>query len=151
MAVKARKKTTKKPARKKAKKKTAKKKVSKKTAKKKAGKKTKKKVGKTTVPLTLEQEIEAIRGRYAGANKKVLTYEEDSVVLSPTRFGALNCLLGNGLRKGGIVEIKPRGLKLDTDALQKRLRGKGERALSILWCKIGSREQAFIAERRVVI
>ncbi len=53
--------------------------------------------------------------------------------------------------KGGIVEIKPRGLKLDTDALQKRLRGKGERALSILWCKLGSREQAFIAERRVVV
>jgi len=48
---------------------------------------------------------------------------------------------------GGIVEIKPRGLRLDTDALQRRLRGKGDRPLAILWCKMGSKQQAFITER----
>ena len=48
---------------------------------------------------------------------------------------------------GGIVEIKPRGLRLDTDALQRRLRGDGDRPLAVLWCKLGSRQQAFITER----
>jgi hypothetical protein len=56
------------------------------------------------------------------------------------RFGRLGC-------EGGIVETKPRGLWLDTDAVQRRLRGDGDRPLAILWCKMGSKQQAFIIER----
>jgi len=48
---------------------------------------------------------------------------------------------------GGIVEIKPRGLRLDTDKLQRTLRGKGTRPLAILWTKLGQRQVAFVAER----
>ncbi|MFW6146521.1 MAG: methyltransferase domain-containing protein [Planctomycetota bacterium] len=48
---------------------------------------------------------------------------------------------------GGLVEIKPRGLKLDTDALQGRLRGAGRRTLVVLWGAVGARQRAFIAER----
>lgn len=49
---------------------------------------------------------------------------------------------------GGQVEIKPRGLKLDTDRLQRTLRGRGRRRLSVLWCRLDLREQAFICERK---
>ena len=48
---------------------------------------------------------------------------------------------------GGLVEVKPRGLKLDTDALQVRLRGGGTRPLVVLWGALGARQRAFIAER----
>jgi len=48
---------------------------------------------------------------------------------------------------GGLVEIKPRGLKLDTDALQVRLRGRGDRLLVVLWGALGATHRAFIAER----
>jgi len=49
---------------------------------------------------------------------------------------------------GGIVEVKPRGVKLDTDAMQKALRGDDDRPLTVLWCRIGPKQQAFIAQRR---
>jgi hypothetical protein len=49
----------------------------------------------------------------------------------------------------GAVEIKPRGLRLDTDALQRRLRGRGDRTLTVLWCKLGHKQRAFVAERIV--
>ena len=45
---------------------------------------------------------------------------------------------------GGVVQVKPRGLKLDTDDLQRRLRGQGDQALTVLWGKVGPRQQAFI-------
>jgi hypothetical protein len=45
------------------------------------------------------------------------------------------------------VEVKPRGVKLDTDALQRELRGRGERPLVVLWGKVGAAQVAFIAER----
>ncbi|NLF29892.1 MAG: methyltransferase domain-containing protein [Planctomycetes bacterium] len=48
---------------------------------------------------------------------------------------------------GGLVEVKPRGLRLDTDALQVRLRGPGTRPLVVLWGALGARQRAFIAER----
>jgi SAM-dependent methyltransferase len=48
---------------------------------------------------------------------------------------------------GGIVEVKPRNLRLDTDAMQRTLRGKGTRPLAILWTRLGERQVAFIAER----
>jgi hypothetical protein len=48
---------------------------------------------------------------------------------------------------GGVVEVKPCGLRLDTDTLQQTLRGAGGRPLAILWGKVGRRQAAFIAER----
>ena len=48
---------------------------------------------------------------------------------------------------GGIVEIKPRNLRLDTDKLQRTLRGKGDKPLAILWTRLGQRQLAFITER----
>lgn len=48
---------------------------------------------------------------------------------------------------GGLAEIKTRGVKLDTDALQRRLRGRGKRPLAVLWCRTGQRQRAFLCER----
>jgi len=48
---------------------------------------------------------------------------------------------------GGTVEVKPRGVKLDTDALQRRLRGRGSRRLAVLWYRIGEHQRAFVCER----
>ena len=47
---------------------------------------------------------------------------------------------------GGTVHVKTRGVSLDTDALQRRLRGKADRPLVVLWCRLGQRQRAFIAE-----
>jgi SAM-dependent methyltransferase len=47
----------------------------------------------------------------------------------------------------GTVEIKPRGVRLDTDTLQRELSGRGERPLVVLWCRLGASQRAFIAER----
>jgi hypothetical protein len=47
----------------------------------------------------------------------------------------------------GTVEIKTRGVKLDTDRLQKQLSGKGSRRLTVLWCRLHEHQRAFIAER----
>ncbi len=45
------------------------------------------------------------------------------------------------------VTVKPRGLALDTDKLQRRFSSrKGTRDLVVLWCKIARREEAYIAE-----
>ncbi len=48
----------------------------------------------------------------------------------------------------GLVEVKPRGLRLDTDALQRQLRGGGDQPIAVLWTRLGSRQVAFIARRR---
>jgi THUMP domain-containing protein/methyltransferase family protein len=52
------------------------------------------------------------------------------------------------LRKlgGGRVSVKTRGLKLDTDSLQRRLSGKGERQLVVLWYRIDSSQRTIVAE-----
>jgi hypothetical protein len=57
--------------------------------------------------------------------------------------------VGRALRKlgAGLVEVKPRGVRLDTDRLQRSLRGEGERTLSVLWTRRGLSEVAFIAVR----
>ncbi|MCD4824510.1 MAG: methyltransferase domain-containing protein [Phycisphaerae bacterium] len=47
---------------------------------------------------------------------------------------------------GGTVIVKPRGLKLDTDRLQKSLSGKGDRRLAIFWTQINHKQIAYIAE-----
>lgn len=47
---------------------------------------------------------------------------------------------------GGVVEVKPRGVKMDTDAMQRRLRGRGERRLVVLWGRVGRAQRAFLAE-----
>ena len=45
------------------------------------------------------------------------------------------------------VAVKPRGLKLNTDKLQRRFSSrKGTRDLVVLWCKLALREEAYIAE-----
>ncbi len=46
----------------------------------------------------------------------------------------------------GTVIVKPRGLRLDTDALQKRLAGPGGRKIVALWCRTGRRQRCFLAE-----
>ncbi len=53
------------------------------------------------------------------------------------------------LRKhqAGIVEVKPRGIQLDTDRLQRTLRGDGPTTLTVLWTRRGRSQIAFIAER----
>ena len=48
---------------------------------------------------------------------------------------------------GGVVEIKPSGLRLETAELQRDLRGRGQRRLTVLWTQFGRRQTAFIAER----
>ena len=48
---------------------------------------------------------------------------------------------------GGIVEVKPRGLRLDTDVLQRRLRGQGDRPLAVLWGSLKPKQVVFICER----
>ena len=48
----------------------------------------------------------------------------------------------------GLVEIKSRGVTIDTDALQRRLRGKGDRRLVVLWTRMGDKQKAFIGVRR---
>ena len=48
---------------------------------------------------------------------------------------------------GGTVEVKPRGLKMDTDRLQRQLRGRGRTPLAILWCRLGAKQRAFICRR----
>jgi len=48
---------------------------------------------------------------------------------------------------GGTVEVKPRGLKMDTDRLQRQLRGPGRMPLAILWCRLGAKQRAFICRR----
>lgn len=48
----------------------------------------------------------------------------------------------------GLVEIKSRGVSIDTDALQRRLRGKGDRKLVVLWTRMGDKQKAFIGVRR---
>ncbi len=48
---------------------------------------------------------------------------------------------------GGCVEVKTRGVKLDTDSLQRRLRGRGDRPLAVLWCRQGAKQRAFICRR----
>ncbi len=46
----------------------------------------------------------------------------------------------------GVVEVKPRGVRMDTDAMQHALRGKGDRNLTVLWCRLGESQRALIAE-----
>ncbi|MBT3201481.1 MAG: methyltransferase domain-containing protein [Phycisphaerales bacterium] len=48
----------------------------------------------------------------------------------------------------GVVEIKSRGVSINTDALQRRLRGKGSRRLVVLWTRMGDKQKAFIGVRR---
>ena len=48
----------------------------------------------------------------------------------------------------GLVEVKSRGVTINTDALQKRLRGKGDRPLVVLWTRMGDKQKAFIGVRR---
>ena len=50
----------------------------------------------------------------------------------------------------GLVEIKSRGVSIDTDALQRRLRGKGDRLLVVLWTRMGDKQKAFIGVRRKI-
>lgn len=47
----------------------------------------------------------------------------------------------------GVVEVKPRGVRLDTDAVQARLRGRGDRLIVVLWGRVGRSQRAFLAER----
>jgi hypothetical protein len=48
----------------------------------------------------------------------------------------------------GFVEIKSCGVNINTDALQRRLRGKGDRALVVVWTRMGDKQKAFIGVRR---
>jgi len=48
----------------------------------------------------------------------------------------------------GLVEVKSRGVSIDTDRLQRRLRGKGGRPLVVLWTRLGDKQRAFIGVRR---
>ena len=48
----------------------------------------------------------------------------------------------------GLVEVKSRGVSINTDALQRRLRGKGDRRLVVLWTRMGDKQKAFIGVRR---
>jgi hypothetical protein len=54
------------------------------------------------------------------------------------------------LRKydAGLVEVKSRGVSIKTDGLQRRLRGKGDRPLVVLWTRMGDKQKAFIGVRR---
>lgn len=57
--------------------------------------------------------------------------------------------VGRALRRldAGVVEVKPRGVQLDTDRLQRSLRGRGGQTLSVLWTRRGASQVAFIAVR----
>ena len=57
--------------------------------------------------------------------------------------------VARALRKldAGVVEIKPRGVHVDTDALQRRFRGRGRRRVAVLWGRLGQRQRAFLCER----
>ena len=48
---------------------------------------------------------------------------------------------------GGIVSIKTRGLKLDTDELARQLRGRGDRELVVFWGDLRPKRVAIVAER----
>lgn len=48
---------------------------------------------------------------------------------------------------GGFVELKTRGVQLDTDALAPALRGPGDRPMVVLWCRKGARQVAFVGQR----
>ncbi len=48
---------------------------------------------------------------------------------------------------GGVVEVKPRGVPMDTDKMQRALSRKGDRPLAVLWTRLGDKQTAFIAER----
>jgi hypothetical protein len=52
-----------------------------------------------------------------------------------------------GQQDGGVVEVKPRGVKLDTDALQAALRGPGRDVLSVFWLRVDEAETALICRR----
>lgn len=45
------------------------------------------------------------------------------------------------------VEVKARGVRLNTDVLQRRFRGRGRRAVAVLWGRLGQRQRAFLCER----
>ncbi|MCE5276694.1 MAG: methyltransferase domain-containing protein [Planctomycetaceae bacterium] len=47
---------------------------------------------------------------------------------------------------GGLVVIKPRGLHVDTDRMQKTLRGKGDRPLVVFWYRLGDQQKVLIGE-----
>ena len=49
--------------------------------------------------------------------------------------------------QGGTIAIKPRGVSLDTDAMQKKLRGPGDRPLSLFWMRVNQKHIAILAER----
>jgi hypothetical protein len=57
--------------------------------------------------------------------------------------------IGRALRKlgAGLVEVKPRGVSMDTDRMQRRLRGKGDVPVAVLWGRIGPSEVAFLCRR----
>ncbi len=57
--------------------------------------------------------------------------------------------IGRALRKlgAGVVEVKPRGVAMDTDRMQRRLRGKGDVPVAVLWGRIGASEVAFLCRR----
>jgi hypothetical protein len=46
----------------------------------------------------------------------------------------------------GEVAVKTRGVDINTDRMQKKLRGRGERRLVVFWARFGKKEKAFIAE-----
>ncbi|MEM9065866.1 MAG: hypothetical protein AAGB51_10300 [Planctomycetota bacterium] len=47
----------------------------------------------------------------------------------------------------GVVEVKPRGVRLDTDRLQARFRGDGDEALTLFVLRFGDRIEGFICRR----
>jgi hypothetical protein len=44
----------------------------------------------------------------------------------------------------GTVLVKPRGVRLDTDRLQKKLAGKGDQTLAVFWTQIDYKQRAYI-------
>lgn len=47
----------------------------------------------------------------------------------------------------GVVSVKTRGVTIDTDVMQKRLRGDGDRALVVFIQRLGKRQMAYLAQR----
>lgn len=47
----------------------------------------------------------------------------------------------------GLVEVKPRGMKMDTDATQAKLRGKGRCTVSVFWVRLGASVRAILTRR----
>ena len=47
---------------------------------------------------------------------------------------------------GGVVRVKPRGVRVNTDKMQKALRGKGDRTLVVFWYRLGEHLKALVAE-----